>query len=418
MRDYCQSRGLTAAHIEHAKIGFIPRNFHKSPLAKQHQEILLEAGVIAEGERGLYTPLGGRLTLPITDERNRVIALAGRVISDDAKGPKYRNTSESAAFKKSKVLYGLAHAVANKPDPGKLDRIYVVEGYFDVITAQLNGFPNTVATMGTAVTNEHLKLLARHAEGVTFVFDPDKAGNDASRRALLASLSFVNDLDIRFAFMPQEGDKKMDPDAFIRARGADAFQDILNQAQDIPTFAARYVVGEQPGNNLAALLRSGIEDRGREVYRAIPPGLSRELLAQHIAAEVSHPLKVRLDPEHLGMRINTELAMAELHDLAYGRINAEDSPTPFSDVLNGNDPQEDHRQSVAMASEAEPDVPEVDETSLPENNPPLHSLHLQPILLNRPLPPRKNTQRSPLHLPTTTPRQRLQQSPFHPFSSN
>src|SRR5690606_22358137 len=106
---------------------------------------------VSERSGNTYSPFGGRVVFPITNEKGEIIAIAGRRLGDEA-GPKYINSDENPAFHKSQVLYGLYSAVKGLEPGQKLDRLIVVEGYMDAITSQTRGFPATVATMGTAAT--------------------------------------------------------------------------------------------------------------------------------------------------------------------------------------------------------------------------------------------------------------------------
>jgi DNA primase catalytic core len=306
-----REREITKGERNTAKIGMLAKNFSRSPIAKKYESELIAAGVLNQNnETGqIYSKFAGRLVLPITDRKGHVIGMAGRKIKDTDNGPKYLNTNETVAFKKHRVLYGLFTAMDGQK--GKVDNIDVVEGYFDVITAQSRGFKETVATMGTAATTDHFKELLRVSRGATFIFDPDKAGKSASYRAMMNGLAFVDRLNIKFAIMPVIDGEKMDPDAFLKKYPANEYQDIKNASINIYELAAEYVVG-QKGQNLQQSIQDGMLERGREVYQALPNGMVKSIFAGAIAKEVSNEFSLNLTPEQLGMAIDQQEKIVDL----------------------------------------------------------------------------------------------------------
>ena len=168
---------------------------------------------------------------PIRDLRGRVIAFGGRTLGD-AK-PKYINSPETPLFHKSDNLYGLYEA---RKALGKLSRLIIVEGYMDVVALNQLGFPECVATLGTATTSQHIQRLLRYTPNLLFCFDGDRAGQDAAWKALQQILPvYADNIDIRFAFMPQ-GD---DPDSYVRERGAEAFSAFLKEASTLSAYFFR-----------------------------------------------------------------------------------------------------------------------------------------------------------------------------------
>lgn len=323
--NYLRERGISPETVDFAKIGFMPRNFPKSPVAKQYQDSLIQAGVLRKDKESgnIYSPLAGRLIFPIADEKDRVVALAGRKIDESKSGPKYKNTDDTPVFKKSSILYGLNRAVKSLEPGKKFDRLIISEGYMDSITGQRNGFPEVVATMGTAMTTRHFKKLSRFTDTAVFVFDPDEAGYQASEKALLNGLPFAAQTNMQFVFMPTDGDKKLDPDEFIKTKGAEAFEQHLSTAIDLPTMASRYVLGRNP-ESLMKLLLGGVEERGRKVFNALPPGITRSLFTAQVAADASKILDLSISPEHLGMTMDRDLEIAALQQVAFGEKTVEE----------------------------------------------------------------------------------------------
>ncbi len=312
--DFCTTRAMTNADREAAKIGFIPRNFPQSPFAKEHAELLMEAGILKVSEKGnVYSPFGGRITFPITNDKGEIIALAGRRIGDES-GPKYINSDETSIFHKSQVLYGLYSALKGLGPGEKLDRLIVTEGYMDTISAKTRGFPETVATMGTAATEKHFKLMARKANSIIFVFDPDDAGKRAGERALINALPYAGSMDIRFAEMPDDGDVKLDPDEMLKKHGPEAFSAVIDQALPMAAYAAQFIVGREPKSNLMELLKSGMEDRGKSVFDSMPPGLTRQAMSMEISRLIGSNLGLAIFPEHIGMSIDYDQKIKEVMD--------------------------------------------------------------------------------------------------------
>ncbi|MBR9804399.1 DNA primase [bacterium] len=166
-----------------------------------------------------------RITFPIVNERGQVIAFGGRVLpgSDDEKFGKYQNSRESPLFSKSRQLYGIDHAKEAMREQG---RVIVVEGYTDCIALHQQGIANSVATLGTALTEQHVDLIRRFCQEVLLVFDGDEAGQNAAQRALPVLLG--HDIELKLFAIP-EG---MDPPEFLEKYGLQKFQELLQNACD------------------------------------------------------------------------------------------------------------------------------------------------------------------------------------------
>ena len=223
--NYLKKRGIEGAVIEDYEIGYAPKGWQnllnklgKSATAKTR---LTEAGMtIRNDSDGFYDRFRDRIMFPIRDQRGRMIGFGGRVLGDD--NPKYMNTPETPLFHKGRELYGLYHARRKNKQP---ERLYVVEGYMDVIALARNGILNAVATLGTAATENHLEKLYRVSNRLEFCFDGDEAGRKAAWRALEITVPHLREgRQALFNFMP-EGD---DPDSFIRQHGAEEFQSDKN----------------------------------------------------------------------------------------------------------------------------------------------------------------------------------------------
>ncbi len=218
--DYLKGRGISGEiarqfHLGYAEDGW--RNLLEALVAMGDSEALLErAGLVLKRDRGgFYDRFRDRIMFPIHDRRGRVIGFGGRVIDNGE--PKYLNSPETEVFHKGRQLYGLHEALTADKD---LQRLIVVEGYMDVIALHQFGLPQVVATLGTAVTRDHLELLFRHVPEVIFCFDGDAAGRRAAWKALEISLPLIEgNRQVRFAFLPDGHD----PDTAIRSYGAGGF---------------------------------------------------------------------------------------------------------------------------------------------------------------------------------------------------
>ncbi|HEY0490307.1 MAG TPA: toprim domain-containing protein, partial [Telluria sp.] len=203
---------------------------------------LVESGLVIDKEdedgnnKKRYDRFRERIMFPIRNVKGQVIGFGGRVL--DSGEPKYLNSPETPLFQKGLELYGLFEARQSIRDAGY---VLVTEGYMDVVALAQLGFPQAVATLGTACTSTHVQKLLRQTDTVIFSFDGDKAGRKAARRALEACLPQVSDDKIiKFLFLPQEHD----PDSFVRERGADAFEQEIHEAMPLSQFLLREVSAE------------------------------------------------------------------------------------------------------------------------------------------------------------------------------
>ncbi len=229
--DYLRRRGLGEEAVRNFRLGFAPDSRHalRSALEKAgvSQAIAIEAGLLIqpEGEGHPYDRFRGRVMFPILDRRGQVIAFGGRALGEEQ--PKYLNSPETPLFHKGRTLYGLSLARKSARDR---DEIIVVEGYMDVIALAEAGLPNTVAPLGTALTEEQMELLWRHASEPILCFDGDDAGQRAAERAAERALPLLKPaLSLRFAWMPPGED----PDSLVRAQGGAGLRARLDMAEPL-----------------------------------------------------------------------------------------------------------------------------------------------------------------------------------------
>jgi DNA primase len=227
-KQYTQKRGLTAETIETFKIGYstedwdgIIRFFESKaiPLSLVEEARLIKAR--SGGKTGFFDLFRERLMFPIFSTMSEPIAFGGRIITQGE--PKYLNSPETPVFHKGKVLYGLSQTAKFIRAQ---DQVIIVEGYMDLISLYQAGIQNVVATMGTALTAEHGKMISRLTKNVVVLFDGDSAGQDASERSL--PILLAAGLHPRGLTLPDG----QDPDDFVKAKGAEALRDLVNNAED------------------------------------------------------------------------------------------------------------------------------------------------------------------------------------------
>ena len=227
VRDYCQGRGLTGATAKRFEIGFAPDSRSHLTQAFSEKGLLEEAvdcGLVIRGDDGsTYDRFRNRLMFPIRDPRGRCIAFGGRAMDPNARA-KYLNSPETDLFHKSRVLYN--HGPAREA-AGKTKALIVAEGYMDVIALAQAGFGHAVAPLGTAITEEQLGMMWKITDEPVIALDGDQAGFRAAERLVdLALPMLAPGKSLRFCLMP-EG---QDPDDLIKAQGAGAMGDALDNA--------------------------------------------------------------------------------------------------------------------------------------------------------------------------------------------
>jgi DNA primase len=274
--NYLKDRGLSGEIAKEFGLGFAPAGWDNliKNLGDARQAALLKAGMLSEGDNGrVYDRFRERIMFPIRDRRGRVIAFGGRILAGD--GAKYLNSPETPIFHKGRELYGLHEA---RQAVRKLERLYVVEGYMDVIALAQNDVRNVVATLGTATTPEHLKQLFRVVPEVVFCFDGDRAGREAAWRALENALPEMRDgRMIRFLFLP-DGE---DPDSLVRKQGKIGFEQLAMKAQPLSEFF--YARLAQDVDLESADGRSRLAQLAQPLIQRLPGGVFHELMLSMLA---------------------------------------------------------------------------------------------------------------------------------------
>jgi DNA primase len=227
-RAYLEDRGLDGNAIEQFGIGYVPSGGDAllrllRPKYKD-DKLLVESGLISRDQSGrLFDRFRRRISFPISNEGGKIVAFGCRALGDDQ--PKYLNSPETPIYSKSNVLYHLDRA---KDALRRQDFAILVEGYMDAIAVARAGISNVVASCGTSLAEPQIKLLARFTKRVIVNYDPDSAGQTATERSI--ALLLEQDFEVKVLALPPVGDKKADPDLFIRERGAEAYLKYLKEA--------------------------------------------------------------------------------------------------------------------------------------------------------------------------------------------
>ncbi|NBD21905.1 DNA primase [Aquabacterium fontiphilum] len=301
---YLKGRGLTGDIAARFGLGYAPDSWHglASAFAQYDDPLLVEAGLVivqdaqpGESEGRRYDRFRDRIMFPIRNPQGEVIGFGGRVL--DKGEPKYLNSPETPVFVKGRELYGLFEGRAALRNKGYA---IVTEGYMDVVALAQWGFGNAVATLGTACTAEHVQKLFRFTEQVVFCFDGDAAGRRAAGRALEAALPFATDTRrISFLFLPPEHD----PDSYIRAHGAEAFEACVQKAVPLSRQVLEHARDDCDLDTA--------EGRARLLVQAIPllaqfpEGALQGLIADELAQMARTP------PEEVRRRLTEHLARRE-----------------------------------------------------------------------------------------------------------
>ena len=279
---YLKKRGLTGQIAARFGMGYSPEGWRTlaGVFPAYDDPLLADSGLVIVGdgegqEQKRYDRFRDRIMFPIRSVKGEVIGFGGRVL--DAGEPKYLNSPETPVFHKGQELYGLYEARQGLRAKGYA---LVVEGYMDVVALAQWGYPNAVATLGTACTDEHVAKLFRFTDSVVFSFDGDAAGRRAAGRALEAALPHATDTrSVRFLFLPKEHD----PDSYIRALGPEAFEAAVGQA--VPLSAQLIAHAGADCDLATAEGRAKMLAQAGPLVALLPEGLLREQVVQALAQQ-------------------------------------------------------------------------------------------------------------------------------------
>jgi DNA primase len=279
---YLQERGMTREVIEGHQLGYAPDRW--DGLLRHFQERKVSAGwlekaglvISRKSEKGHYDRFRARVIFPIMNLNRQVVGFGGRVMGDDL--PKYLNSPETPVYNKRKCLYGIDKAHGPSRSKG---RVYVVEGYFDVLAMHQYGFDNTVATLGTALTPEHVQLLkgmVGNSGQVFLVFDSDQAGIKAAQRSV--AVFEEGFLDAKILTLPSGHD----PDTFLRDRGPDEFVKAADKGLSLIPFIIDAAINAH-GLTLEGKIKVVAEVQGP--LASVQDGLARTLYIKQLAERLA-----------------------------------------------------------------------------------------------------------------------------------
>nr|WP_269106520.1 DNA primase [Massilia sp. TS11] len=278
---YLKGRGLTGEIAARFGLGYAPGHWDnlRAVFPQYEASALVESGLVIDKvdedghKQKRYDRFRDRVMFPIRNAKGQVIGFGGRVM--DGGEPKYLNSPETPLFQKGHELYGLFEARNAIRDAGY---VLVTEGYMDVVALAQLGFPQAVATLGTACTPTHVQKLLRLTDSVIFSFDGDGAGRRAARRALEACLPHVSDnKTIKFLFLPPEHD----PDSFVRERGPEAFEQEIHEAMPLSQFLLRSVTAEHDLDTPEGRARAQFD--AKPLLQAMPPSALRLQIVRGLA---------------------------------------------------------------------------------------------------------------------------------------
>ncbi len=244
-RQYLGKRGISENTLEEFRLGYAPDSWDSliTYIKKNGMDegLLVKTGLAVQSRKGGYHDMfRKRLLFPIFNVRGKVIGFGGRVMGNDS--PKYLNSPDTRLYNKGRELYGLSHTLDYIKESGY---VIIVEGYMDFLTSFQGGVRNIAATLGTALTIEHIRLIKRYASNVVIVYDGDAAGELASLRGL--DMLVEEGLNVRIVTLP-EG---LDPDDYVRSRGAQEFREKTSSgAKDLFDYKLGLLLGKYDKSRL------------------------------------------------------------------------------------------------------------------------------------------------------------------------
>jgi len=311
---YFKKRSFPQHVIESFGLGFSPES------GKAWIEHSKKIGVNPEISRaiGLTTEKGydffrGRVMFPIHNVAGRIIAFAGRSLSNDKRSPKYINSPETLIYDKSKTLYALHLA---KKSMVKEDECILVEGYTDVISMHMQGIENVVASSGTSLTDGQTRMIKRFTQNVMILYDGDLAGQKAAIRGI--DILLQQDLNVRIVLLPDGHD----PDSFIQDRGVNGFRDFVKEsAQDFILFKSSQLADDAKSNPIRKTVI--IKDIVSSIS-LIPDALKRSMYLKEVAQQFEVEEEILMD--HLGDKIRSKKKREQ-------RTRPQDKPKPSETLL-------------------------------------------------------------------------------------
>ncbi len=286
-RRYLSQRGMSEKIIKEHRLGYSLERWDGLVQYLQEKKVSLELaweiGLIFPKKReGWYDAFRGRILFPIFDLQQRVVGFGGRVIRGGE--PKYLNSPESSVYHKGEILYGLQVAKGYIPEK---DCVMIVEGYFDLLTLHEFGLKHSVATLGTALTTQHIRILKRYTKNLITVFDADEAGVQASLRAL--PLFLEEEVSGKTILLP-EGE---DPDGFLRKGNLEDFEKGVTHAVSLIDFFFEWLIKTHGTKSIDGKVR--VAEEGMALIDKIPNKIRKNFYTKALAERLDLPESILVD---------------------------------------------------------------------------------------------------------------------------
>jgi DNA primase len=306
-RRYLSQRGVKEEIVKEHRLGYALDRWDGLVQHLRERKVSLELAwelglIFPKKKEGWYDAFRGRIIFPIFDLHQRVVGFGGRVIRGGE--PKYYNSPESSVYHKGEILYGLH--VARRYIPSK-DYVIIVEGYFDLLTLHQYGLKHSVATLGTALTTQHIRTLKRYTRNLVTVFDADPAGVQASLRSL--PLFLEEEVSGKTMLLP----KGEDPDSFLRKGKAEELERGIAEAIPLMDFFFEHLMKTYDAKSIDGKVR--IAEEGVALIRKIPDGIRKDFYLRKLA-------------EHLDLKESLLREMARSTSKRVTRVE-EDLKRPF-----------------------------------------------------------------------------------------
>tara|TARA_R110001592_G_scaffold3928_3_gene22285 strand:- start:204 stop:2207 length:2004 start_codon:yes stop_codon:yes gene_type:complete len=348
---YFKERGFTDETIEKFQLGYCLDewdNFTKAALAKGYDlKYLASTGLSIVKENKQFDRFKGRVLFPIQSMSGRILGFGGRILTADKKAAKYLNSPESDIYHKSKILYGIYQA---KKEIARQDNCFLVEGYTDVISFNQSGVENVVASSGTALTSDQIRLVNRLTKNITVLFDGDAAGIRASIRGI--DLILEQGMNVKVVQFP-DGE---DPDSFAKSHTSAELKEYLKtEAQDFINFKVSLLLKDS--NNDPIKKATVIRDIVTSISK-IPDGIQREVYVQECS---------RI------MDISERVLFSELAQLLKKEASQRNKPSAsYSNNVDPNQPPaeyfyEQEQASMALVKGTQVTSQKIDQLSILEN---------------------------------------------------
>jgi DNA primase len=300
-REYISSRKFNDETVEAFGLGYFPAKLDSAPYLKKYgKDVLLASGLFMEGQYGLRMRFFNRLSFPIRSITGKTVGFSGR--SMDGSMPKYMNSPETEAFRKREILYNFDRA---KDKIKQTETCIITEGYFDVMRMYERGYGNSVATMGTSLTKEHVDQLKRYAQEIILLFDGDDAGFKAALKTLDV---FLESNFFPYAVFLPKGE---DPDTFLLSKGEKDFEKLLDAKKDLFLYTADLMRSKAADFNRKVMYLGRIKEKLMKIKDPYRKDHYLEAIAK----------RFEVDPALMKKDVDLSLAKTSLRRTNSGNLN-------------------------------------------------------------------------------------------------